>query len=95
MNWKAQWYWKLREFFAAADGNDDISAIAPLEEEEYLMTDFSNVYYEETPNAKLRIEDKTSKTIRRLGRSPNCSDACVIAFAGRESLLNITWRSGY
>lgn len=95
MNWKAQWYWKLREFFAAADGNDDISAIAPLEEEEYLMTDFSNVYYEETPNAKLRIEDKTTKTIRRLGRSPNCSDACVIAFAGRETLMDTLWRSGY
>jgi hypothetical protein len=95
MNWKAQWYWKLREFFAAADGNDDISAIAPLEEEEYIMTDFSNVYYEETPNAKLRIEDKATKTIRRLGRSPNCSDACVIAFAGRESLMDTLWRSGY
>lgn len=95
LNWKAQWYWKLREFFSAADGNDDISAIAPLEAEEYIMTDFANVYYEETPNAKLRIEDKNTKTIPRLGRSPNCSDACVIAFAGRESISDIVWRSAY
>jgi len=94
LNWKAEWYWKLREFLAASDGNEDHSAIAPLEAEDILMNELANIYYEETSNAKLRIEDKT-KTIQRLGKSPNCADSAIIAFAGRESITDQLWRTAY
>ncbi len=94
LNWKAEWFWKLREFLAAADGNDDHSAIAPLDAEEILMNELANIYYEETANAKLRVEEKR-KTISRLGKSPNCADSAIIALAGRESVSDILWRSAY
>jgi len=93
LNWKAEAYWGLREFLASRL-NDDVSAIAPLgDDEEYLMDDLNGTFYEENDRGT-RIEDK-KKTITRLGRSPNAGDACAIAYAGIEKALDTNWRSAY
>lgn len=93
INWKAEAYWGLRDFLAAR-GNDDISAISPLgEDEEYLMDDLNGTFYEESDRGT-RMEDK-KKSVARLGRSPNGGDALCIAYAGMAKGEDILWRSAY
>ena len=92
LNWKAEAYWGLREFLAARQ-DDDVSAIAPMVDEEYLMDDLNGTYYEETDRGT-RMEDK-KKTISRIGRSPNAGDALCIARAGMAKIDDIRWRAAY
>lgn len=74
-NLKAEQFWLLREAMEKGD-----VAIAPLGDfEDEAMEDFANIYYEELPTGKVKIEDK-KKTRQRLGRSPNCADATVYSY---------------
>ena len=62
-------------------------AIAPLGDfEDETMEDLANIYYEEMPTGKIKIEDK-KKTRARLGRSPNCGDAVIYAYHA-HSIIN-------
>lgn len=75
VNLKAEQFWQLREAMEKGE-----VAIAPLGDfEDELMEDLANIYYEETPTGKIKIEDK-AKTRQRLGRSPNCGDAAVYGY---------------
>lgn len=74
-NSKAEDFWTLREALRKGE-----VAIAPLGQwEEELMDDLSGIYYEETSTGKIKIEDK-AKTRKRLHRSPDAGDGCVIGF---------------
>lgn len=92
LDWKTEAYWGLRELLAARF-DDEVSAIAPTEDEEYLMDDLNGVYYEEKHRGTC-IEEK-KKTIARLGRSPNAGDAAAIAFMGLKRRGDLAWRAGY
>lgn len=83
LNLKAEQYWMLREAFRLGE-----VAIAPLGEEmeEMLMEDLAGIYWEETVNGKIRIEDK-KKTVARLHRSPNLGDAGVLGFAAKAATV--------
>jgi hypothetical protein len=79
-NSKAEHFWELREAFRTGE-----IAIAPLgESEERVMEDLAGTYYEESSTGKIRIEDKTKKTRKRLHRSPNAGDAVCMAFKKPE-----------
>jgi hypothetical protein len=75
VNLKAEQFWQLRE--AMEKGEVAIASLGDFEDE--LMEDLANIYYEETPTGKIKIEDK-AKTRQRLGRSPNCGDAAVYGY---------------
>lgn len=80
-NWKSEHFWKLHEAFMS----DDDVAIAPLgeEEEDTLMEELSAIRYRETRKGQIEIEPK-DETKKRLGRSPNAADACMIGFAAGD-----------
>lgn len=80
-NLKAEQFWLLREA-----GEKGEIAIAPLgDSEDEAMEDLANIYYEELPTGKIKIEDK-KKTRARLGRSPNCGDAIVYGYHASSAI---------
>ena len=79
LNSKAEQFWRLRTYFIEGS-----IAIAPFEDpevEKEAIRQFSNYYFEETSNFKIKIEDKKN-TMQRLGCSPNLADAIVLASNG-------------
>ncbi len=75
INLKAESFWELREAFRKGE-----VAIAPLGKyEEQLRLEFSQTYYEEQNDGKIKMELKKN-TIKRLGGSPNLADAAVYGY---------------
>ena len=82
LNAKAEDFFKLREHF-----RQGTIAIAPFEGEREVMRQFAGYYYEEQSSGKIKMEPKT-RTIQRLGSSPNMADAVVLASRGLTSTIS-------
>ena len=79
LNSKAEQFWRLRTYFI--EGSIAIAPFADPAVEKEAIRQFSNYYFEETSNFKIKMEDKKN-TIARLGCSPNLADAIVLASNG-------------
>ena len=79
-NVRAAAYWRVRELLDP-DGGFDIC----LPDDKELISDLTAPRWELRPGGKIYIESKDD-IIDRLGRSPDCGDAVVLAYWGNDPL---------
>lgn len=74
-NMRAAAWWKMRELLDPSRGSD----IMLPDDDEELATDLSTPHWKTVPGGKIVIEAKEDIK-KRIGRSPDKGDACVLAF---------------
>lgn len=79
INKRAEWYWKFRELLDPASGQEIV-----LPDDPELLADLTAPRWKLTTRSQIQIELK-SDIVKRLGRSPDCGDAVVLAFAQIET----------
>jgi Terminase large subunit, T4likevirus-type, N-terminal len=75
LNKRAEWYWKLREALDPEMGLD-----IALPDDSELLADLTAPKWKLTSSSKIQIESKHDINLR-IGRSPDCGDAVIYAFA--------------